>query len=186
MRKPRSVQALTEFGRTRLSKSFFMRDFLYSDIATIHGLDNLPDDPDLAIASGTRLCEDLLEPLQDAFGRLAVRSSYRSAEINDLGCRLQAQASRATTARPIPRILPAISGTGAMPTAAWARPPASWCRASGIGSKRTATGRSSPGGSTTICPIRCKSSSRNTGRSISPGTNVRNAALTVSSRHADA
>ena len=90
MRKPRSVQSLTEFGRTRLSKSFFMRDFLYSDIATLHRLDNLPDNPDLAIAAGTRLCEELLEPLQDAFGRLAVRSSYRSAEVNDLGRRLQA------------------------------------------------------------------------------------------------
>lgn len=91
MRKPRTVQALTEFGRTRLSKSFFMREFLFSDIAAIHGLDNLPGDPELAIAAGTRLCEDLLEPLQDAFGRLAVRSSYRSPAVNALGCRLQAE-----------------------------------------------------------------------------------------------
>ena len=90
MRKPRSVQSLTEFGRARLSKTFFMRDFLYSDIATIHSLDNLPDDPELAIAAGTKLCEELLEPLQDAFGRIAVRSSYRSAEVNELGRRLQA------------------------------------------------------------------------------------------------
>ena len=89
MRKPQSVQALTDFGRTRLSKTFFMRDFLYSDIATIHRLANLPDDPDLAIAAGTRLCEDLLEPLQDVFGRLAVRSSYRSAEVNGFGCAQQ-------------------------------------------------------------------------------------------------
>ncbi|BDA84570.1 hypothetical protein Sa4125_21120 [Aureimonas sp. SA4125] len=89
MRKPQSVQALTGFGRTRLSKTFFMRDFLYSDIATIHGLSNLPDDPDLAIAAGTRLCHELLEPLQDVFGRLAVRSSYRSAEVNGFGCAQQ-------------------------------------------------------------------------------------------------
>ncbi len=85
MRKPASVKSLEALGRTRLSKTFFMRDFLFSDIAVIHGLANLPDDPDLAIAAGTRLCEDLLEPLQDRFGRIAVRSSYRSAEVNAFG-----------------------------------------------------------------------------------------------------
>lgn len=85
MRKPQSVQTLTDFGRVRLSKSFFMRDFLFSDIAAIHGFSNIPDDPDLAIAAGTRLCEDLLEPIQDAFGRVAVRSAYRSSEVNGYG-----------------------------------------------------------------------------------------------------
>lgn len=85
MKKPQTVAALTELGRVQLSRTFFMRDFLYSDIAAIHGCSNIPDDPDLAIAAGTRLCEDLLEPLQDAFGRIAVRSAYRSAEVNALG-----------------------------------------------------------------------------------------------------
>lgn len=85
MKKPRTVAKLTELGRIQLSRTFFLRDFLYSDIAAIHGLSNIPDDPDLAIAAGTRLCEDLLEPLQDAFGRIAIRSAYRSAEVNALG-----------------------------------------------------------------------------------------------------
>ena len=85
MRKPQSVQTLNDFGRTRLSKTFFMRDFLFSDIAAVHGFSNLPDDPDLAIAAGKKLCEELLEPLQDAFGRLAVRSAYRSQEVNGYG-----------------------------------------------------------------------------------------------------
>jgi hypothetical protein len=85
MKKPSSVDALSAFGRTRLSKSFFMRDFLFSDIASIHGLNNVPDDPDLAIASGSQLCTMLLEPMQDAFGRIAVRSAYRSSEVNGLG-----------------------------------------------------------------------------------------------------
>ena len=88
MRKPASVQALTEFGRVRLSKSFFMRDMLHSEIAQVHGLLNVPDDPDLAIEAGTRLCEDLLEPLQDKFGRIAIRSAYRSREVNALGNRM--------------------------------------------------------------------------------------------------
>lgn len=85
MKKPQTVAKLTELGRVQLSRTFFMRDFLYSDIGEIHGLANIPDDPDLAIAAGTRLCEDLLEPLQDVFGRIAIRSAYRSAEINRLG-----------------------------------------------------------------------------------------------------
>lgn len=69
----------------RLSKSFFMRDFLFSDIAAIHGMANIPSDPDLATAAGTRLCTELLEPLQDAFGRIAIRSAYRSAAVNGFG-----------------------------------------------------------------------------------------------------
>lgn len=31
MRVPKSMKALEELGRVRLSKSFFMRDFLYSE-----------------------------------------------------------------------------------------------------------------------------------------------------------
>ncbi len=89
MRKPTSVAALTELGRVRLSKSFFMRDMLHSEIAQMHGLANVPDDPDLAIASGTRLCEDLLEPLQDHWGRIAIRSAYRSPAVNQLGNDMQ-------------------------------------------------------------------------------------------------
>ena len=85
MQKPVTVSQLTDLGRVRLSKSFFMRDFLYSDIAAIHGLSNVPDDPDLAIAAGTKLCEELLEPIQSVFGRIAIRSAYRSAEVNGLG-----------------------------------------------------------------------------------------------------
>ncbi len=88
MRKPKTVEALTELGRVRLSKSFFMRDMLHSEIAQVHGLLNVPDDADLAIAAGTRLCEELLEPLQERFGRLAIRSAYRSREVNALGNRM--------------------------------------------------------------------------------------------------
>ena len=62
-----------------------MREFLYSDIAAIHGLSNIPDDPDLAIKVGERLCQDLLEPLQEVFGRVALRSAYRSSEVNGFG-----------------------------------------------------------------------------------------------------
>ena len=82
---PSSVGSLENFGRVRLSQSFFMRDFLYSDIAAINGFSNIPDDPDLAIVAGTRLCEEILEPLQSVFGRIAIRSAYRSPEVNGFG-----------------------------------------------------------------------------------------------------
>jgi hypothetical protein len=85
MKKPASIDALEELGRVRLSKSFYMRDFLYSEISNFYGKPNIPNDPDLAIAAGKRLCEELLEPLQDTFGRIAIRSSYRSQEVNEFG-----------------------------------------------------------------------------------------------------
>jgi hypothetical protein len=85
LRKPKSVAALETLGRVQLSRSFFMRDFLYSEIANFHGIPNIPDAPDLAIHNGKRLCEELLEPLQDTFGRIAIRSAYRSPEVNAYG-----------------------------------------------------------------------------------------------------
>jgi hypothetical protein len=87
MRKPGSMRSLETLGRVRLSASFFMRDFLYSEIANFYSIPNMPDDPDLAIAAGRRLCEELLEPLQATFGRLAIRSAYRAPAVNALGNR---------------------------------------------------------------------------------------------------
>ncbi|WP_374623317.1 hypothetical protein [Devosia sp.] len=85
MRKPQSVRALEDLGRVRLSENFFMRDFLHSEIASLHGMSNIPDDPDLAIAAGARLCGAVLEPLMAQFGRISIRSAYRSAEVNAFG-----------------------------------------------------------------------------------------------------
>lgn len=85
MKAPTSVAKLEELGRVRLSCNFFMRDFLYSEIANLHGLPNIPEDPNLAIEAGTRLCEELLEPLNATFGRVAVRSAYRSPTVNAFG-----------------------------------------------------------------------------------------------------
>ena len=83
----RSVGTLEKWGRERLSKSFYLRDFLHSEIASAHGLCNFPDDIELALKAGRALCGNLLEPLQDVFGRIAIRSAFRSAEVNDFGCR---------------------------------------------------------------------------------------------------
>ncbi len=85
MRSPQTVRALEALGRVQLSENFQMREFLYSEIAQMHGLANVPVNPDLAIAAGTRLCEDLLEPLNKRWGRIIVRSGYRAPDVNQLG-----------------------------------------------------------------------------------------------------
>lgn len=82
---PKTVAALEDLGRQRLSSSFYMRDFLYSEISAINGIPNIPEDPELAIATGKRLCEELLEPLQASFGRIAILSGYRSPAVNGFG-----------------------------------------------------------------------------------------------------
>lgn len=85
MRRPGTVSALEDLGRVRLSVNFFMRDMLYSEIANQYGIPNIPDDPDLAIAAGTRLCEDLLEPIWAKLGRISIRSAFRSCAVNEAG-----------------------------------------------------------------------------------------------------
>ena len=85
MRTPASMWSLETFGRVRLSKHFYMRDFLYSEIGSFHGVPNLPRDPGLTIETGRALCTELLDPLEETFGRLAIRSGYRSAQLNQFG-----------------------------------------------------------------------------------------------------
>jgi hypothetical protein len=81
-----------ELGRTPLSETFFMREFLFSDISGFFGRANVPEIPELAVKNGVRLCQELLEPLQSKFGRISVRSGYRSPDLNKfcnenkLGC----------------------------------------------------------------------------------------------------
>ncbi|BBS17467.1 hypothetical protein [Aeromonas caviae] len=72
MNKVTSYNQLDKLGRVRLSKHFFMRDFLYSEIAVWNGFKNVPDFPDVAITYGRKLCEELLEPLQATFGVMVI------------------------------------------------------------------------------------------------------------------
>ena len=85
MRSPKSVKALENFGRLQLSPSFFMRDFLYSEISQIEKIPNIPDNPDLAVEVGKKLCSEVLEPIQDRFGRVCIRSSFRASAVNAKG-----------------------------------------------------------------------------------------------------
>lgn len=82
---PKTYTGLDKLGRIPLSKNFHMREFLYSEVAIFHGVLNVPDDVKKAVATGSKLCEHLLEPLQEAFGRIHVRSGYRSRAVNQAG-----------------------------------------------------------------------------------------------------
>lgn len=84
-RRPGSMRGLENLGRVQLSRYFYFRDFLHSEIGAFHGIRNIPDDPDLAIETGRALCDTLLDPLQETFGRIAIRSGYRSAALNRFG-----------------------------------------------------------------------------------------------------
>ena len=106
-----------------------------SEIANFYGMPNIPDDPKLAIDVGRRLCEDLLEPLNATFGRIAIRSAYRSPTVNALATRW------ATIALRTRRITAATSGTGATPPDSAGRRPASSFPGSPIAMPRAPTGK---------------------------------------------
>ena len=91
MKAPNSVKSLDDFGRVQLSETFFMRDFLYSEISNFDEIKNIPENPEVAIQVGKAICTQLLEPLQDQFGRLAIRSAYRSKTVNGHGNLMQKQ-----------------------------------------------------------------------------------------------
>ena len=80
-----TMRDLEDFGRIRLSCHFFMRDMLYSEIASVHGMRNVPDNPELAVEVGKKLCSTLLEPLHATFDHVSIRSAFRSAAVNDCG-----------------------------------------------------------------------------------------------------
>lgn len=76
---------LESIGRTQLSDNFLMREFLHSEISQVENIPNVPHHPEIAINNGTMLCQRVLEPLQARWGRLSIRSGYRSPEINAIG-----------------------------------------------------------------------------------------------------
>jgi hypothetical protein len=85
MSKKWSYNELESLGRQRLSSNFYLREFLYSEVAQHFGVVNAPEDMELAMHAGSALCEKVLEPIQAAWDRVHIRSGYRSPEVNDLG-----------------------------------------------------------------------------------------------------
>jgi hypothetical protein len=89
-----TVARLDEFGRARLSRNFFMREFLHSEICQMEGVPNIPDNPRLAIQAGSMLCQTILEPLQATFARVSIRSGYRSSHLNAIGAEMHHNCTR--------------------------------------------------------------------------------------------
>lgn len=133
------IENRNKLMRTQLSESFFFRDFIYSETAAIMGLDNIPEDFDLAVQAGRNLCEKLLEPIQSHWGRIHIRSAYRSETVNGIGNELKAACARnhknyaghiwdkrdkdgfmgATACIVIPKYLPHYAETGDWTSLAW-------------------------------------------------------------------
>lgn len=66
---------------TRLSKNFILRDFMFSTEAAVAGHSNFPsDNVEQVIASGKALCDRLLEPVLEQFGRFAITFGYQCRE----------------------------------------------------------------------------------------------------------
>ena len=64
-----------------LSANFTLKELIKSDTATRLGLDNTPDDE--ALENLKTLCEMVLQPVRDHFGKsVTVNSAYRSPESN--------------------------------------------------------------------------------------------------------
>ena len=67
-------------AKTRLSKNFILRDFLFSTTSAAMGLTNFPEQPALVINAGRTLCEKVLEPILGHFGRFAITYGYECRE----------------------------------------------------------------------------------------------------------
>jgi zinc D-Ala-D-Ala carboxypeptidase len=67
----------------QLSKSFWLREFLWSDSAARMGREIVPTESD--INNLRRLCEELLQPIRDALGKpMAITSGLRPPWLNTL------------------------------------------------------------------------------------------------------
>ena len=64
----------------KLSQNFSLQELTKSDSAIRHGIDNKP--PAEVIANLQNLVDNVLQPLRDKFGAIAVTSGYRSPELN--------------------------------------------------------------------------------------------------------
>ena len=81
----RLFAAYETLARTRLSRNFILRDFLFSTESAALGLSNYPEHPEQAIAAGRALCESILEPLLAHFGRFAITFGYQCRRAIETG-----------------------------------------------------------------------------------------------------
>ena len=62
-----------------LSRNFTLQELIKSDTAIRLGIDNNPNDDQIEKLKA--LCENILQPVRDHFGRVKVTSGYRSPEL---------------------------------------------------------------------------------------------------------
>lgn len=150
----KSLKSLENLGRVRLSKHFFMRDFLYSEIGNFHAIPNMPSDVELAVAAGEKLCQELLDPLFETFGNVIIRSAFRSCDVNGFGNanKLNCASNEANYAGHIWDRRDSDGNMGPRPVSS--------CHGLPSNSNRAGSGRIWHGGCTIICPIPICVSSR--------------------------
>lgn len=69
---------MESFSLTRLSKNFIMRDFLHTNYNSVAGVCNYPEKPEVVLAAGKALCENILEPIIEKFGKIFITFGYQS------------------------------------------------------------------------------------------------------------
>jgi len=76
MKSIKTFAQLEDFGRVRLSKNFFMREFLHSEISQIERVPNIPENPDVPLfqINGEHLRPDMLK-LQKKYSLIKMSSS---------------------------------------------------------------------------------------------------------------
>ena len=62
-----------------LSRNFSLQELIKSDTAIRRGIDNNPNADQIEKLKA--LCENILQPVRDHFGRVKITSGYRSAEL---------------------------------------------------------------------------------------------------------
>lgn len=68
------------YTRTRLTKNFILRDFLYSSDSDFRGIRNTPQDRQVVLRSARKLATEILEPIVEKFGKLHITFGYQSKE----------------------------------------------------------------------------------------------------------
>ena len=81
----------------KLSRNFSLSELIKSDTTIRHGIDNNPNADQ--IEKLKLLCENILQPVRDHFGRVTVTSCFRSPELCvKIGSSLNSQHTRAEAA----------------------------------------------------------------------------------------
>ena len=81
----------------QLSRNFSLQELIKSDTAVRKGIDNNPNADQIEKLKA--LCENILQPVRDHFGRVKVTSGYRSVELCEaIGSSARSQHAKAEAA----------------------------------------------------------------------------------------